>query len=309
MGGVAVVSRKRWGLAFLTAGGGAFVVVACSLRQLPAAELDAFGVQVRGQPYAVDAPWADFGRLREAVDDERRFWWVGPAAWRFSRGAPPPFWPDATLHLFRDGAETAVIGIGPDYLVTVRGGETLYKRVGPGRRTALVDMLTEMTLQVPLPALPAGSKLAARLGGDRVLEVVRSMEPAVAYRTRHDPGLGMFPRSADDLAVIGGPQTIDADNRSRLAEALGSDATYRFDIAKGCFPSYGVRLRFERGSDFVDVLLCLECEILATYLNGENVGHGDFDHGARELVSITLALFPGDPAIRELASPGPRGGE
>ena len=68
---------------------------------------------------------------------------------------------------------------------------------------------------------------------------------------------------------------------------------------KLCSPNYGLRLRFERGKDSVEILFCYECDILQVTHNGR-IKEENFDFAHNKLVKAVQAVFPKDDAIRKL---------
>lgn len=85
----------------------------------------------------------------------------------------------------------------------------------------------------------------------------------------------------------------------RLADILRKDI-YEWNSAKACEIMPGVAVRFIRGQVQLDVIFCFECDILAIYLNGQEVGSEDFDRAHQELAVVVRELFPADSEIQKL---------
>lgn len=94
------------------------------------------------------------------------------------------------------------------------------------------------------------------------------------------------------------------DLTRRIATALLDPNSYRpkGGSAKACIPQYGVKLSFSRANDRVDVLLCFECDIMATFRNGagEMESGQSFDDGRAELLRLVKLLFPDDRLIQSI---------
>ena len=134
-------------------------------------------------------------------------------------------------------------------------------------------------------------------GGEQSVGVVQSSAQVRAYRlpreTRHQPVLA-------DYDFDEKPLDVPAESADALQTVLLDADTYIWDRNKSCEPSYGVRLEFISKQDAVNVLLCLECNILAVYHNGKEVGYQDFDDGAARILAIVKSLYPDDEEIQSL---------
>jgi hypothetical protein len=110
----------------------------------------------------------------------------------------------------------------------------------------------------------------------------------------------------------GGDEIVAKTNRTsavRLKPAAAkqfSDILLNFDsyawgMYKMCIPDYGVRLRFTRGSDTIEFLLCYECNILEASHNGQvQTQEMSFDSVHGKLVRAIQSVFPIDEAIKNL---------
>jgi hypothetical protein len=97
-----------------------------------------------------------------------------------------------------------------------------------------------------------------------------------------------------------GPMLVSSPDATALKRALLDRNSYVWDVHKACMPAYGVRLDFIRSDHQVSVLLCFECEILSTYLDGKFVSVEDFDGARPTLGRIVRSTFPDDPKIQLL---------
>jgi hypothetical protein len=101
-------------------------------------------------------------------------------------------------------------------------------------------------------------------------------------------------------SILKGPISVSNSDARTLKRALLDRKSYLWNMEKDCKPVYGVRLDFIRGDHRASVLLCFECDLLATYLDDQFVAVKDFD-GARPIIgTIVGSMFPDDPKIQSL---------
>lgn len=143
----------------------------------------------------------------------------------------------------------------------------------------------------------AKGDLRTVFGSDEAMAIVRSADNVTAYRLPSPSGEH---ESLADYEMVAGPVEVPSKTIQQLREALLNDAGYEWSAVKTCLPDFGVRLKFARGDDSVDVLLCFKCKMLAVYHNGTEVGGEDFDSIYQQLVAVTKSLFPRDPEIMAL---------
>lgn len=162
---------------------------------------------------------------------------------------------------------------------------------------ALVFTLFQFATVVPQPA----DVVLQVLGGEVVSVALRNPDRCQAWL------LGPLPDTTDwqratlaDYPLRSPPTIVGVSDAKRIGKLLSSKETYNLESAKGCEPTYGVRLEFRNGTDALDVLLCFECSIFTVFRNSENVGGEDFDAAASELVAIIKRSFPDDAKIQAL---------
>ncbi len=143
---------------------------------------------------------------------------------------------------------------------------------------------------------PAGD-LTVVFGGRPAIDTVRNASSVRAFRLRSSSD---HHESLADFTMIGDPVQVPEAAASRLRDLLLDRTAYEWESAKGCEPDYGVRIQFQHDGDEVDVLLCFECDVLAVYHNGQDVGGEDFDNISSQLAAIVKELFPNDAAIQAL---------
>ena len=93
---------------------------------------------------------------------------------------------------------------------------------------------------------------------------------------------------------------LSAAEARALRDALAREEAYLWDVAKGCLPTWGALLEFGGEAPRLQVLLCLECDILNVHLDGVLVGGEDFDPVRSDLVGALQSAFPADPVVRDL---------
>ena len=141
------------------------------------------------------------------------------------------------------------------------------------------------------------SRVVQMFGGEAGLSTIRQPDRVEAFRILDDSK-----DKATDFQIQAGPVRLAQNDISAISAALLSPASYGWEYVKGCLPDYGVCLSFFRGSDRVDVVLCLECQILLIGHNGVITGGEDFDPINPLLVRTVKELFPGDKAIQALGA-------
>lgn len=99
--------------------------------------------------------------------------------------------------------------------------------------------------------------------GRSALELVSQADRVEAFRLDQKPSRGrVIHEIADYITEIGGPVAVDSVSASELSSILTADRSYQWDLYKPCLPTPGVKLRFARERDHVDMYLCFQCRIL-----------------------------------------------
>ncbi len=142
------------------------------------------------------------------------------------------------------------------------------------------------------------TRVAQLFGGEAGLAVVAHPDSIQAFR------LDTTDDSRIDFPVADGPITVPNGIAKSLASALAADGSYDWGVAHGCMPRYGVRLSFNRGSDRVDVLFCMNCRVLSALRGGDETGSVEFGPIRPAMVDAFKSLFPRDPAIQSLSREG-----
>jgi hypothetical protein len=141
-------------------------------------------------------------------------------------------------------------------------------------------------------------------GGSAGWSILTDADRVEAYRIGQlpDKSSEAFSRAQiADFPILKGPVAVPATHVDTLKLTFQDFDTYGWKFAKGCIPSPGVRLDFIRSEQRLSVLLCFECDILSSYIDGKHVGGEDFDHARPVLVRTVRSLFPDDPIIQSIA--------
>jgi hypothetical protein len=91
----------------------------------------------------------------------------------------------------------------------------------------------------------------------------------------------------------------------RLAAVFFNEKTYDFASAKGCLFDPGVIFRVWNGSQYLDLILCFQCNEFKFRLTDESgkelrQGGEDFDRSRAALLALAKEAFPNDREIQSL---------
>lgn len=146
---------------------------------------------------------------------------------------------------------------------------------------------------------PKISDVVELYGGAVSFAILSKPDSVVAYRLS-PIALESYPVAKSDFPTSKGPIAVHDVIAVKLAVALSDPRFYWWDLAKLCVPTYGVRLTFEADGRAVDVLLCFECNILAIFVDGTEIGGEDFDDIRPALVQAVKQIFPDDVELQAL---------
>lgn len=180
-------------------------------------------------------------------------------------------------------------------------GDTMSRRIDRWICAAFMFALCACSASSGAPPTP-GKRAAAHFGAAQ-LDAVIAPDRCDVYRL--EPYVGPPSDAPAELvagnAVMGAKGSVPRAGWSEeLARVLVRDASYEWDMAKGCEPMSGVLVRYARGAERVDVSFCFECEMLSIAPVGSDAWE-DFDPVRRELVALVQEVFPGDAAIQALS--------
>jgi hypothetical protein len=148
-----------------------------------------------------------------------------------------------------------------------------------------------------LPEQSAGAGPMARLfGSQENVDIVASPDYVQAFRLRPESGLAYA-----DYPVVVGPVKVPSSIASRFSNGLTNRATYdHWDQPKACEPRPGLKLRFVRDGRGVEVVFCLECDILFTSRGDVSIGYANFDEHHDQIVKLFIEMFPNDATLPPL---------
>jgi hypothetical protein len=144
----------------------------------------------------------------------------------------------------------------------------------------------------------AYKKLVESFGGENNLRCVKEAQQVYATRLGPSPDVE-HPSRFDQFVAIDEPIEVPQELRRRFQEVLTSSSSYRRDVAVGCVPIYGYRLRFVCDKTAVEAFVCLHCSVIEFVVDGKSVGGGLFEPAGRAVKELSKQLFPGDRAIEE----------
>ena len=147
---------------------------------------------------------------------------------------------------------------------------------------------------------PTISDVVELYGGAASFAILNKPDNVVAYRLTPFL-LESDPMTLSDFPISKGPIAVHDEIAVKLAVALSDPRSYWWDLAKLCVPTYGVRLTFEADGGALDILLCFECNILAIFSDGTEIGGEDFDYMRPVLVQAVKQIFPDDVELQALS--------
>jgi RNA polymerase sigma factor (sigma-70 family) len=187
-----------------------------------------------------------------------------------------------------------------------------------GRPSALASKAGDnnmlMTFKRRADAKGPGDALRRRYG-DKTIAILQGATRLEAFRLQPDDYVK--PGDKDDgkakrfggYAIIGSADEQKEKVAARAAALLLDRDNFALDQAKGCKFQPGVGLRFWKGKEFADVILCYHCNELMisapdTAAQGVKTPYADFDPGQAALVKLAKELFPKDEVIQDLKESG-----
>ena len=147
----------------------------------------------------------------------------------------------------------------------------------------------------------ADQALQESFGGESNLRCVKEAQKAYATRLGPSPDVE-HPGQFNEFVAIAEPIEVPRELSRRFQELLTSSSSYRHDVALGCVPIYGYRLRFVCDQNAVEAFVCLQCSLIEFVVDGKSVGGGYFGPAERAIKELSKQLFPDDRAIEEAAN-------
>lgn len=162
------------------------------------------------------------------------------------------------------------------------------------KRTGLV-LTNAAELLGPYP--PPRHFVEELVGGKRAYEIVLKPDRAEAWLISSASEAGGF----DQKKERAGPQRLTAAMAKAFSEPLLDFDSYYWGFSKKrCIADFGAKIRFSRGKQTVEFLLCYECNILQVNFGGKET-IAEFDPAHKRLVKAIQAVFPNDIAIKNLS--------
>jgi RNA polymerase sigma factor (sigma-70 family) len=147
--------------------------------------------------------------------------------------------------------------------------------------------------------------------GDKTIAIIKAATKVEVFRL--DPKDYVDPaktKEGQDKRFGGYAITLKGDDQgekfARKAAALLLDRdNFVLNAAKGCIFSPGVGLRFWKGKEYAELLLCYQCselKVIAPDTKAQGVKNpmADFEKGRAAFVKLAKELFPKDEAIQGL---------
>jgi hypothetical protein len=223
--------------------------------------------------------------------------------------------PGGTNNVINHAAERTTAA-APIFRVTWGGGRTVKPGSSPTPVQVSVELLgstkeciglriqnTEWLKAPPLrvtnaaallgPAPPPQHFVEEFLGGKAAYETVAKPERVFAWLLTSATD-GSESKTDRTTAIA-----VDATTAATFARTLTDFNSYSWLDEKACAPDYEVRLRFVKGAENVDFLLCYDCDHLQVTHNSQMV-EKDCDAARIALVQAIKAVFPVDEVIKNL---------
>lgn len=129
-----------------------------------------------------------------------------------------------------------------------------------------------------------------------VADGIRAAEKVSVYRlvTNHE-----YRPEISDYEIEEGPIALSSAQRDQLRDRFLSAHDFPRPPVS-CLPDYRIQLHFESGLHSVDILLCLECRLMALYHDGKAVTVTNFEPIASQLTTLAQDLFPNDVDVQAI---------
>lgn len=163
-------------------------------------------------------------------------------------------------------------------------------------QTDVTQKFLFLAILLPLVGCQSSVPPPLAIGGAEAEQTIRTAERVSICRLKSN---GQYHPTVGDYETEAGPITPSPAVCKQLREIF-LKLRSRPSPAKGCVPDFRVQIHFRSGTNDVDVLLCLDCRIMAVYHNTKAFSCDNFDTIAPQLIAIIRDVFPDDPAIRAI---------
>jgi hypothetical protein len=148
-----------------------------------------------------------------------------------------------------------------------------------------------------LGPIPSARHFVEQLfGGKTAYETIENPDDAEACLLWQDFAAGGIYRDRPDS------KRLTAEQAAQLAATLLDFDTYDWGLSgwmNGCLVEFGVRIKFIKDRDTVEMRFCFTCNILEIVHKNHSRGE-DFRHGRNALVMTIQSVFPEDQIIKNL---------
>ena len=128
-------------------------------------------------------------------------------------------------------------------------------------------------------------------GGSPGISALNHADRIEAYRVEVPADRNTSSNALEDFPIIKGPMPILQSDADTLLAILQDRNSYVRDVKKGCLFVPEVRLDFIRDNDRLSVLLCFQCDMIVSYLNGKLIGGRNTEKVRPTLVKIAALDF------------------
>ena len=167
-------------------------------------------------------------------------------------------------------------------------------------------ILTLLVLNATARAENAKGFVEKFFGSKDNYSIIFEADKATVYRI-HFPKDSKNPKRPDLRRVgkvyeytVGESSQLSGDIMDKFRKLITHPRIDDPDSAKGCIPTYGIRVRCQKGDNIVDINLCFECDIMVASDGKKVIGSSDFDSIHVNLVNLIKPLFPQDKIIQQL---------
>lgn len=159
------------------------------------------------------------------------------------------------------------------------------------------------TKAVPLEIpLQSDEKVLKMFGGEEAFRIIQQAKSIEGFRVDGDPLKESKGKKIDGYEILSGPVAVSTEHARELAKILADPEIYGWMYKKSCGFHPGVAIRFTSEVGSIDILLCFECDIVAFFQNGKDVGGEDFDSARGSVLGVIKDIFPLDKEIQALKS-------
>ncbi len=117
-----------------------------------------------------------------------------------------------------------------------------------------------------------------------------------------EQGSGEKQENLENYAIVKKGKALTADHIKRLQATIFNTGTYDFATTKRCpFRPY-VGFIFEKDGKQAHALFCFSCNEVAFGRDGKQGNLEDFDAARKEILALSLEVFPGDPGLSKLGN-------